>query len=59
LDLVKATKKEFEANGFPIELSIIPNHDHNYYGISDDVNAKAWEFLKKTQLKPPGTAIQN
>ena len=59
LDLVKATKKEFESNGFPIELSIIPNHDHNYYVISDDVNAKAWDFLKKAQLRAIGISDQH
>jgi poly(3-hydroxybutyrate) depolymerase len=52
LDLVTATKKQFESSGFPVELTVIPNHDHNYYAISDQVNAKAWEFLKNRQLKP-------
>jgi poly(3-hydroxybutyrate) depolymerase len=55
LDLVTATKKEFESNGFPIQLSIIPSHDHNYYLIADEVNAKAWDFLKDKQLKPQGS----
>jgi predicted esterase len=53
LDMVNATKKEFDKNGIPLELTIIPNHDHNYYVISDDVNRKAWEFLKKSQLVIP------
>jgi poly(3-hydroxybutyrate) depolymerase len=56
LDAVTATKNEFQSNGFPIELSIIPNHDHNYYAISDEVNGKAWDFLKKAQLGEPGAA---
>ena len=58
LDRVVATKKEFEKNGFPIVLSMIPNHDHNYYVISDEVNRKAWEFLKKTQLTQAEVAEQ-
>jgi dienelactone hydrolase len=53
LDMVNATKKEFDKNGIPLELSIIPNHDDNYYVISDDVNRKAWEFLKKSHLAAP------
>jgi predicted esterase len=53
LDLVNATKKEFDKNGIPLALSIIPNHDHNYYVISDEVNRKAWEFLKKSHLEAP------
>ena len=59
LDAVTATKNEFQSNGFPIELSIIPNHDHNYYAISGEVNAKAWDFLKKTQLRQLGPADQH
>jgi predicted esterase len=53
LDSVTATKNEFESNGFPIELTIVPNHDHNYYAISNEINAGAWDFLKKTQLGQP------
>ena len=56
LDSVTATKKEFEANGFPIKLSVIPNHDHNYYAISKDINADAWDFLKEAQLRAPDIA---
>jgi len=41
LDMVNATKKEFERHGIPLQLSIIPQHDHNYYAISDSVNRKA------------------
>jgi poly(3-hydroxybutyrate) depolymerase len=51
LDIVTATKKEFESHGFHVELSVIPGHDHNYYAISDEVNSKAWDFLKKAQLE--------
>jgi poly(3-hydroxybutyrate) depolymerase len=52
VDDVKATKHLFQAKGFPVELSVIPNHDHNYYAISDAVNAKAWDFLKAVRLGP-------
>jgi predicted esterase len=50
-DAVMATKRQFEANGFHVELSILPDHDHNYYAISDEVNGKAWDFLKTTRLE--------
>jgi len=52
VDAVKATGSLLEANGFPVKLSVIPDHDHNYYLISDEVNRQAWSFLKKAQLKP-------
>ena len=52
IDAVNATKSLLEANGFPVKLSVLPNHDHNYYAISDKVNKQAWDFLKKSQLKP-------
>jgi poly(3-hydroxybutyrate) depolymerase len=50
VDAVTATKQSFEQNGFQVNLSIIPNHDHNYYAISDQVNSNAWDFLRKVQL---------
>ena len=56
LEAVKATVKEFKSNGFPIEIHIIPNHDHNYYVISDQINGDAWEFLKNEQLRRSGAA---
>ncbi|MGP8175325.1 MAG: alpha/beta hydrolase family esterase [Terracidiphilus sp.] len=59
VEQVTATKKEFEANGFPIILSVIPNHDHNYYAISNEINAGAWDFLKKTQLGHPDLLEQH
>jgi len=56
LDLVNATKKEFERHGNPLQLSVIPMHDHNYYAISDDINRRAWGFLKPLHLPPPDSA---
>ena len=59
LDRVTATKKEFESNGFPIQLTIVPNHDHNYYAISNEINAGAWDFMKKVKLRQPEAAGQH
>jgi len=56
LDLVNATKKEFDRHGFALQLSIIPLHDHNYYAISDEVNRRAWDFLKALHLPPAVSA---
>lgn len=58
VDTVIATKRLYESNGYHVELSVIPNHDHNYYVISDEINSKAWNFLKKSQLEPAGNAGQ-
>jgi len=54
--LVSETKKEFESHGYPIQFEIIPHHDHNYYVIADEVNGKAWEFLKEARLPQPEAA---
>jgi len=54
VNTVEATRRLFAANGYQIKLTLIPNHDHNYYVISDQVNAKAWEFLKSAHLESPG-----
>ena len=35
-----------------------PNHDHNYYAVSDQVNAKAWEFLKSVHLESADNTSQ-
>lgn len=50
VDVVEATRRLYASNGFPIKLTLIPHHDHNYYVISDEVNSKAWEFLKSARM---------
>lgn len=49
--IVQATQDFLKENEFPIELTIIPNHDHWYYDMSAKINLAAWEFLKKYQLE--------
>ncbi len=51
-DAVTATRSLLEANGFPVKLTVISNHDHNYYAIADEINKQAWSFLKRARLKP-------
>jgi pimeloyl-ACP methyl ester carboxylesterase len=50
IDTVMETKRLFDANGYNVQLSVIPAHDHNYYAISDEINWKAWNFLQKTEM---------
>ena len=46
LAAVRHTRDLFVAAGFEFELKEIPGHDHDYYGISEQVNRDAWAFLK-------------
>lgn len=50
---VNDTVRHFEKNGFTVKLTIMPQHDHNYYAVSGDVNRKVWEFFK--DLTAPAT----
>lgn len=48
---VRRTRDIFIEKKFTIELTEIPNLDHNYYSKSSEINEKAWNFLKKYQLE--------
>ena len=50
VDVVQATKRLFETNGFAVKVTVIPDHDHNYYSIFDQVNGKVWDFLKTVSI---------
>jgi len=52
---VLSTKERFEENGYAVKLTVIPHHDHNYYAISDEVDTRAWQFLKDKALPVPYT----
>ena len=56
VEAVEATKRQFEANGFQVKVSVIADHDHNYYAISSQVNHDAWEFVKAARLVAPVAA---
>jgi poly(3-hydroxybutyrate) depolymerase len=47
---VRKTRDAFAERGFPVELAEVSGLDHNYYSRSSEINAQAWEFLKKHQL---------
>ncbi len=51
IDTVSKTKRIFEENGFHVELFVVPNHDHNYYVMSDNIDGQAWDFFKKVGSK--------
>jgi poly(3-hydroxybutyrate) depolymerase len=47
---VTATADALKKAGMPVQLEIIKHHDHNYYIMSDQVNAWAWAALKNHVL---------
>jgi poly(3-hydroxybutyrate) depolymerase len=47
---VRATRNELNKKGFTVELTELPNHDHNYYDIAPKLNPSVWAFLKKHEL---------
>ncbi|HYW73557.1 MAG TPA: PHB depolymerase family esterase [Pyrinomonadaceae bacterium] len=50
LNVVRATRDFLKDNGFAVELTEIPKHDHWYYDMAPKINLAAWEFLKKYEL---------
>ena len=50
VSVVQDTEKELAKKALPVELTIIPNHGHDYYGRSDMINRSVWEFLEKHAL---------
>ena len=53
LDGARKTRDLLKKSGFPVHYMEIKNHDHNYYAISDQINADAWKFLRQTQMPSP------
>ena len=47
---VQATRDAFAAKNIVVQVTEIPGHNHNYYGIAGRINASAWEFLKQVEL---------
>jgi poly(3-hydroxybutyrate) depolymerase len=50
LDGVRATAKALESRGFPVSLTEIPDHTHDYSKVSKDLNVKIWAFLSAQKL---------
>jgi poly(3-hydroxybutyrate) depolymerase len=49
---VRRTRDLLLKEKFPVHCVELKRHDHNYYAISDKINADAWEFLKAVQVPP-------
>jgi poly(3-hydroxybutyrate) depolymerase len=50
LEDVRGTRDDLNRQGFAVELTEMPGHDHWYYDLAPKINQNAWEFLKKHQL---------
>ncbi len=48
---VRQTRDLLTKAGFPVHYLELKGHDHNYYALSDQINADAWTFLSD-QLLP-------
>jgi poly(3-hydroxybutyrate) depolymerase len=51
LEAVHSTRDALAAHGFEPKIIEMPGHDHNYYGVSGEVNKAVWEFLRARQLE--------
>ena len=43
---IRRTQNLLERRGFPTRLTVLEHHDHDYYAVSDPVNADAWAFFR-------------
>jgi poly(3-hydroxybutyrate) depolymerase len=50
---VTETKRAFDAHGFNLELHVLQGQTHNYDNFSEELDSKAWNFLKDKRLSPP------
>lgn len=50
LDAVRSTRDQLSAHGFPVQLSEMKGHDHDYYGVAETLNKTVWDFLSTAQL---------
>ena len=46
LTQVRKTATLLRKSGFPVEYLEMPDHDHNYYDLSDVINGDAWRFME-------------
>jgi poly(3-hydroxybutyrate) depolymerase len=44
----QSTRDLLAADGFPVQLTIFPNLDHNYGAVSNTVNADVWHFFVRS-----------
>ncbi len=58
VEAVQATHDALEERGFPIDLSVIPGHTHDYYGRAPSINEQCWEFLNSVALEGEPEFVQ-
>jgi poly(3-hydroxybutyrate) depolymerase len=51
LTSVRATAEALKSRGFPVTLTEIPGHTHDYYSKSKEINAQVWELFSRTRLE--------
>ncbi len=49
--LVRETRDLLLSRNFPVELTEIKGHTHDYYSRSSSINKEAWAFLQKQKLE--------
>jgi len=47
---VRATARALESRGFPVTLTEIPDHTHDYLNFTPDLNLAIWAFLSTQRL---------
>jgi poly(3-hydroxybutyrate) depolymerase len=50
LAVVRATKEALTSRGFPVELTELTGHTHDYYSRAPQINKAVWSFLQKHKL---------
>lgn len=50
LEDVRRTRDDLNKQGFAVELTEMPGHDHWYYDLAPKINQNAWAFMKKHEL---------
>jgi len=50
IDVVKRTEALLSKSGFPVTLTQMPKHTHDYYGVAGPVNEQVWKALKPHAL---------
>ncbi|HEY6249071.1 MAG TPA: alpha/beta hydrolase-fold protein [Candidatus Angelobacter sp.] len=50
LENVRKTRDKFKEHGFPVQLTEMPGHDHDYYSVAGTLNKSIWDFFNAAQL---------
>ena len=51
LTSVRATAEALKSRGFPVTLTEIPGHTHDYSSMSREINAQVWDLFSRTRLE--------